>query len=505
MKEFKLGIDQMSIGDIFEILNNETKLVLSEKAIEQINNSRNSVEKVVTSKQVVYGINTGFGPLCNKVISADQTSKLQENLLKSHAVGVGEIIDKKIAKIMLILKAHALSKGFSGIKLETIQRILWHIENDIIPAVPKQGSVGASGDLAPLAHLFLPLIGFGEVFVGDKLIESEKYFQESDLKPLILGAKEGLALINGTQFIAAFSCFGLYRFHHLLEQADLIAAMSLDALAGSFKPFDARLHEIRPFLGNKLVAKRMTSLLESSQIANSHTSCKRVQDPYSLRCIAQVHGASRNAFLHAKEMLEIEINSVTDNPIVLNEDEIISGGGFHGQPIAMVTDYAALAAAELGNIADRRCYLMLEGKNDLPSLLMNSNGLDSGFMIPQYTTAALVSENKSFCFPASADSIPTSMGQEDHVSMGSISAVKFNKILDNLEFIQAIELLYATQALEFRRPLKSTKIIEEIFEKVRKEVNFKEKDSILYLEINKLHKIITSFEISKLGSHLIPF
>lgn len=505
MKEFKLGIDQMSIGDIFEILNNETKLVLNEKAIEQINNSRNSVEKVVTSKQVVYGINTGFGPLCNKVISADQTSKLQENLLKSHAVGVGEIIDKKIAKIMLILKAHALSKGFSGIKLETIQRILWHIENDIIPAVPKQGSVGASGDLAPLAHLFLPLIGFGEVFVDDKLIESEKYFQESDLKPLILGAKEGLALINGTQFIAAFSCFGLYRFHHLLEQADLIAAMSLDALAGSFKPFDARLHEIRPFLGNKLVAKRMTSLLESSQIANSHTSCKRVQDPYSLRCIAQVHGASRNAFLHAKEMLEIEINSVTDNPIVLNEDEIISGGGFHGQPIAMVTDYAALAAAELGNIADRRCYLMLEGKNDLPSLLMNSNGLDSGFMIPQYTTAALVSENKSFCFPASADSIPTSMGQEDHVSMGSISAVKFNKILDNLEFIQAIELLYATQALEFRRPLKSTKIIEEIFEKVRKEVNFKEKDSILYLEINKLHKIITSFEISKLGSHLIPF
>lgn len=496
-KKFKIGIDNLTTETLFEILENQTQLDLSPAAIAKINTSRNCVENIVKKEKTVYGINTGFGPLCDKVISTSDVEKLQENLLISHAVGVGEIIDKKISKIMLILKAHALAQGFSGIKLETIERILWHIKNDIIPAVPQKGSVGASGDLAPLAHLFLPLIGFGEIFVDGKITDTAKYFSKNNIKPIKLSAKEGLALINGTQFIAAFGCFGLYRMSHLLEQADIIAAMSLDGLCGSAKPFDPRLHDIRPFIGNKIVAEKMSKLLAESEIANSHTDCKRVQDPYSLRCIAQVHGASRNAFFHGKEMLEIEINSVTDNPIVLNENEIISGGGFHGQPIAMICDYLTLAAAELGNIADRRCYLMLEGKHGLPALLMNSNGLDSGFMIPQYTTAALVSENKSLCFPASADSIPTSMGQEDHVSMGSISAVKFNKVLDNLEFIQAIELLYAAQALEFRRPLKSSKIIEKVFSLARKEVAFKTHDSLLGDDIKKLHKLITKYEIAK--------
>ncbi len=500
MKIFNIGIDKMSISNLFKILEGSLKIKVNSEAIFKINKSRNCVETVVNKEEVVYGINTGFGSLCDKIISKKDTAKLQENLLKSHAVGVGEIIDPKIAKIMMILKTHALAQGYSGIKLTTLERILWHIENDIIPVVPQKGSVGASGDLAPLAHLFLPLIGLGEIFVDGKIVKTKKYFTQNNIKPLELAAKEGLALINGTQFIAAYATFGLHRMHHLLEQADLIAAMSLDGLAGSIKPFDARLHKIRPFVGTKLVAQRMSKLLKGSAIADSHLDCKRVQDPYSLRCIPQVHGASRNAWIHGKEMLEIEINSVTDNPTVLNENEIISGGGFHGQPLAMVIDYLTLAAAELGNIADRRCYLMLEGKHGLPSLLMNSNGLDSGFMIPQYTTAALVSENKSLCFPASADSIPTSMGQEDHVSMGSISAVKFNKVLDNLEFIQAIELLYAAQALEFRRPLKSTKIIEEVLKIVRSKVVFKTHDSLLGEDINNLHKIISKFELSKMSS-----
>jgi histidine ammonia-lyase len=298
--------------------------------------------------------------------------------------------------------------------------------------------------------------------------------------------------------MAAFGAFGLYRFHHLLEQADIIAALTIDATCASIKPFDSRLHDIRPFLGNKLVAHRISQLLKDSKINSSHINCRKVQDPYSLRCIPQVHGASRNAWQHVRETIEIELNSVTDNPIVLNDQEIISGGGFHGQPIAMALDYATLAAAELGNIADRRCYLMLEGeKYGLPSFLLKNSGLNSGFMIPQYTTAALVSENKSLCFPASADSIPTSLGQEDHVSMGSISARKFNMVLDNLEFIQAIELMYATQAIEFRRPLKSSKILEEIIALVRKKVAFKKEDTVLYHDINSLHSLICSFAISK--------
>jgi histidine ammonia-lyase len=428
---------------------------------------------------------------------------LQSNLLKSHAVGVGNSIPNSVAKLMLITKAHALAQGFSGINLETLKRILWHIEEDVIPVVPEKGSVGASGDLAPLAHLFLPLIGLGEVFVKGKKFQTDEFFGAKKIKPLELQPKEGLALINGTQFIASFGALGLWRFHHLLEQADIISAMTLDATASSIKPFDSRLHDIRPFKGNKLVAHRISNLIKGSKINQGHADCKKVQDPYSLRCIPQIHGASRNAWLHAKEIIETELNSVTDNPIVLNEKEIVSGGGFHGQPVALCLDYATLAAAEIGNVADRRCYLMLEGeKYGLPQFLMKGAGLDSGFMIPQYTTAALVSENKSLCFPASADSIPTSLGQEDHVSMGSISARKFNQVLDNLEFIQAIELMYATQALEFSRPKRSSKILEEVFGKVRSRVKFKKHDTVLYHDINALQQLVASFELADLAKDL---
>ena len=497
---FSLGCEHLSIGKLFKILDQELQLKFSDEAIAKVKKSKNCVDKVVQDERVVYGVNTGFGVLCDKIISAKDTSELQANLLKSHSVGVGEAVPQKVAKLMLITKAHALAQGYSGVAVETIERILWHIAQDIIPVVPQKGSVGASGDLAPLSHLFLPLIGLGEIMVKGKKWQTADYFAQHKIAPLALGPKEGLALINGTQFMASFGALGLYRFHHLLEQADIIAAMTLDATSSSTKPFDPRLHEIRPFSGNKLVAQRMSSLIKGSQINSAHHNCARVQDPYSLRCVPQIHGASRNAWLHVKETIEIELNSVTDNPIVLNENEIISGGGFHGQPIAMALDYATLAAAEIGNVADRRCYLMLEGKKyGLPAFLLEDAGLNSGFMIPQYTTAALVSENKSLCFPASADSIPTSLGQEDHVSMGSISGRKFNLVLDNLEFIQAIELMYASQALEFRRPNRSSDVLEECQKLVRNLVEFKKNDTVLYNDINALHGLITSFKLQKLA------
>jgi histidine ammonia-lyase len=502
-KNFSLGIDKLTIGNLVAIANDEIALKLEKQAIEKIKKSQNCVLKTVKEGKITYGVNTGFGVLCDKIISAKDTQKLQENLLKSHAVGVGCKIPTIIAKMMLIIKAHALAQGFSGVSLEVVERIIFHIEKNIIPCVPKQGSVGASGDLAPLSHLFLPLIGLGEVEVNGKIYDCSEFFKKQKIKPIALSPKEGLGLINGTQFMAAFGAFGLYRMHHLLEQADIIAALTIEAACGSIKPFDARLHEIRPFIGNQLVASRIYNLIKGSKINSAHLNCSKVQDPYSLRCLPQIHGASRNAWLHAREIIETELNSVTDNPIVLNENEIISGGGFHGQPIAMVLDYAALAASELGNVSDRRCYLLLEGeKYGLPAFLLKNSGLNSGFMILQYTTAALASENKGLCFPASCDSIPTSLGQEDHVSMGSISARKFNQILDNLEFIQAIELIYACQAIEFRRPLKSSKILEEIIALVRKKIAFKEEDTVLYHDINAAKELISSFAISQKANQL---
>jgi histidine ammonia-lyase len=353
--------------------------------------------------------------------------------------------------------------------------------------------VGASGDLAPLAHLFLPLIGLGEVFYQQKRYRTHEVLGLFGLSPIQLGPKEGLALINGTQFILSYAITAVERMHNCLEAADVIGAMSLEALTGTKAPFDERLHGLRAFTGNQLVAQRLRLLLHGSEIMQSHVDCGRVQDPYSLRCMPQVHGASRTAWLHLKELTEIEANSVTDNPIVFGADDTISGGNFHGQPLALPLDYACFAAAELGNIADRRCYLLLEGKWGLPMLLMKNVGLNSGFMIPQYTTAALVTENKTLCFPSSADSIPTSLGQEDHVSMGSISGRKLNRVIDNLEYILAIELLCACQAIEFRRPLKSSAILEFAHNYVRSFVGFAEEDRIFADDINRISKIISDF------------
>jgi len=491
-KVFNYGNQHLSIGICLDIAAGKVRGIIDAVADEHIKASWREVEKIVHAHQPVYGINTGFGPLCDTRISEEDTSLLQTNLLKSHSVGIGNPIPQEIAKLMLITKVHALAQGYSGIAPQTLERIIWHIDNDVIPVVPEKGSVGASGDLAPLAHLFLPLIGMGELFVKGEKFATGAILQKNKLKPLILGPKEGLALINGTQFILAFAVKAVERLDNALNLADVIGAMSVEGLMGSARPFDPRLHQLRPYKGNKHVAKRLHTLLENSEICNSHANCDRVQDPYSLRCMPQVHGASRNAWLHLKQLTDIELNSVTDNPIIFSAEDTISGGNFHGQPLAIPLDYATVAAAELGNIADRRCYLMSEGRYGLPKLLTNNAGLHSGLMIPQYTTAALVTENKTLCFPASADSVPTSLGQEDHVSMGSVSGRKLHQVIDNLEYIQAIELLYASQAMDFRRPLKSTPVIEACHELVRQKSPFIDDDRIFADDINALHQLITS-------------
>ena len=483
---FKYGIDQLTLHKIQDIATGVLKATIDKEAEEKIISSRKKVEIITKKDKAVYGINTGFGPLCDVQISPEETNQLQTNLLITHAVGVGENIDKRLSKIMMICKVHALCQGFSGVRLQLIERIIYFIENDLLPTVPKQGSVGASGDLAPLSHLFLPLIGEGDFWIGTKIVPAKEVLKNHHLAPLELHAKEGLGLINGTQFILAHAITGLLKMEYLLDLADISGAMSIEGYKGSSSPFREELHAIRPFKGSIKVAERMRNIFKDSQNITSHENCERVQDPYSMRCIPQVHGASRNAFYHLLELAEIEMNSVTDNPIILSETEAISGGNFHGQPLAMALDYCSIAASELGNIADRRCYLLLEGKYGLPRLLTKSGGLNSGFMIPQYTTAALVTENKSLCFPPSADSIPTSLGQEDHVSMGSISGRQFNQILGNLEKILAIELMYAAQALEFRRPNTFSEIIEKNYSIIREKVDKLEEDRLLKDDINNM-------------------
>jgi histidine ammonia-lyase len=494
---FKYGIDRLNLDIVNGIADGSIKAELCQKAIDKINTSRQRVEKMAASDKAVYGINTGFGPLCDTQISPEDTNLLQKNLLITHAVGVGEPIEKALSKLMLITKVHALSQGYSGIRLEVVERMLTFIKLDLIPVVPEQGSVGASGDLAPLSHLFLPLLDEGEFWISaegqaDKIVPAALLLREHGLDIMELQAKEGLALINGTQFILSHAITALTKMRYLLDLADVTGAMTIEGMQGSESPFREELHQVRAFKGNLEVAGRMRSFFKDSQNMADHEECERVQDPYSLRCIPQVHGASRNAFYHLAELAEIEMNSVTDNPIVISNEEAISGGNFHGQPLAMVLDYASIAASELGNISDRRCYLLLEGLHGLPRLLTSAGGLNSGMMIPQYTTAALVTENKSLCFPPSADSVPTSMGQEDHVSMGSISGRQLNQILGNLEKILAIELMYAAQAIEFRRPNKCSDIIELNHAVIRAKVAKLEEDRLLKPDIDAMIKLVKS-------------
>lgn len=492
-RSFHYGIDTLDVAKAAALAGGGLRGVLNDEAIKKIRRSQQCVAQIVAQDRTVYGVTTGFGILASTKISSEDAALLQYKILQSHSVGVGAAVPLDIARLMLLTKVHALAQGFSGVQLSTIERILWHFEKDVIPVVPEKGSVGASGDLAPLAHLFLPLIGLGEVMHDGKKQAAHEVLKKFDLPPISLAPKEGLALINGTQFILAIAVKAVMRLQNCLDAADIIGAMSLEALTGTKAPFDERLHHLRPFAGTQLVAQRLRILLHGSEIMQSHIDCGRVQDPYSLRCMPQVHGASRNALSHLKELTEIELNSVTDNPVIFGDQDVISGGNFHGQPLALPLDYACFAAAEIGNISDRRCYLLLEGKWGLPTLLMKNIGLNSGFMIPQYTTAALVTENKTLCFPASADSIPTSLGQEDHVSMGSISGRKLNTVLDNLEYILAIELLTACQAIEFRRPLKSSVLLEAAHDQVRQFVSFAEEDRIFADDITKIKDLIACY------------
>lgn len=485
-KNFRYGIDELTVPIVMQLADGKLTGELSNATIQQVLACRSYVEAIVDRGEAVYGINTGFGPLCDTRITPEETNKLQENLLISHAVGVGTPISAKLSKIMMICKVHALCKGYSGIRLEVIERILFFIDNDLIPVVPSQGSVGASGDLAPLAHLFLPLIGEGEFWENEVPKAAKELLPAYSVDPLTLQAKEGLALINGTQFILAHAVLGLDNMSYLLDLADVSGTMSLEGAQGSAAPFKAALHNLRPFDGTQLVASRVRKLLHGSANLASHDNCERIQDPYSIRCIPQVHGSSRNAWIHLNALTTTELNAVTDNPIIISAEEAISGGNFHGQPLAMALDYVTVAAAELGNISDRRNYLLLEGKYGLPRLLTKNEGINSGMMIPQYTTAALVSENKSLCYPSSADSIPTSLGQEDHVSMGSIAGRKFNQVLGNLEKILAIELLYAAQALHLRKPLTCSELIEKNLEIIRAEVKPLEEDRLLKDDIQRL-------------------
>ncbi|WP_111709182.1 histidine ammonia-lyase [Lutibacter citreus] len=498
---FKYGLDSLTVGKVLHILKGKLKGVITNEAKNNIKKCHDIVIATAKKDKAVYGINTGFGPLCDTIISKENTSILQRKILLSHAVGVGKPIDKDLAKLMLILKVHSLSKGYSGISIKILNRIIWFIENDIIPMVPEQGSVGASGDLCPLAHLFLPLIGEGKVYYKNELVPTQQVLLEFKLQPIILHPKAGLALINGTQFILAHAVMVVDKMYKCLSHADLIGSLMIEGLMGSQTPFYKELHQTRPFKGIIHVASRMRTFLKDSEIGASHQNCGKVQDPYSMRCIPQVHGSSRNAWLHLKEMVETEMNSVTDNPIIISEDLIISGGSFHGQPLAMPLDYACLAVAELGSISDRRIYLSLGGKYEgTPRLLLKDTGLNSGFMILQYASAALVSENKGLCFPSSADSIPTSLGQEDHVSMGSISSRKALQVIGNLEKILAIELLCAAQAFDFRKPLKSSKTLDEVHNLVRSKIEHATEDRIFSLDIEKAIAILKSnslLEITK--------
>ena len=443
-----------------------------------LDRSRDIVLRSLEDGSILYGINTGFGVLANKRINDEQLNSLQQNLLLSHACGVGEPVPPGITRLMLQLKIHALGLGQSGISQTTFRQLLAFEQIGLTPHVPSRGSVGASGDLAPLAHMCLPLIGRGEVWNKAETgkIDAGDALQQAGLEPVQLEAKDGLALINGTQLMAAYGAFVLERTLVLQKEADILAAMSLEALQGSAAPFDERVHLIRPHKGQITVAGNIRKLLEYSEIMDSHRDCGKVQDSYSLRCVPQVHGASRDALAYASDTLEIELNSVTDNPLVFKNGDIISGGNFHGQPLALAMDFAAIALAELASISERRTYLLLEGHDGLPKLLMKDTGVNSGFMIPQYTAAALVSENKILCHPASVDSIPTSLGQEDHVSMGSISALKLLSVLQNVEHVLAVEFLTAAQALDFRSPMKPGRGVQMAHELLREQIGHAHKD-----------------------------
>ena len=482
---YYVGSGELTFEILEQIINRNLKLELAPEAKDRIQKCRDYLdEKIKSQKTPMYGITTGFGSLCNKNISPDELTRLQENLVKSHACSVGEEISPVIVKLMLLLKAHALSLGYSGVQVITVQRIIDFFNNDIIPIVCDRGSLGASGDLAPLANLFLPLIGAGDVYYQGKKREAISVLDEFGWKPIRLMSKEGLALLNGTQFMSANGVFAILRAFAISKKADLIAALSLEAFDGCIDPFYEGIQKMRPHQGQIDTAANFCKLLEGSELISREKA--HVQDPYSFRCIPQVHGATKDAMNYVASVLLTEINSVTDNPTIFpDEDKIVSGGNFHGQPLALSYDFLAIALAELGNISERRVAQLIMGLRGLPEFLVANPGVNSGFMIPQYTSASMVSQNKMYCYAASSDSIVSSNGQEDHVSMGANAAVKLFKIMDNLNHILAIELMNAAQGIDFRRPVKTSPILENFLKEYRKEVAFINDDIVMYKEIHK--------------------
>lgn len=480
-----ISSEHLTLDKVKEIIDSHARLVLSEESIQAIEKCRRYLDtKMDDIGRPVYGVTTGFGSLCNVTIPADKLSQLQYNLVVSHACGSGETVRPEIVKLMLLLKVQSLSYGHSGAQLITVQRLIDMFNNDILPVVYQHGSLGASGDLAPLAHLSLPLLGLGEVLYKGQIRPSAEVAAEFGWQPITLQSKEGLALLNGTQFMSAHAVWSVLKSKRLSKWADYIGAISLDAYDGRIEPFFALTHQLRPHKGQIETGERFLHLLEGSELIKRDKV--HVQDPYSFRCIPQVHGAVKDCIRYVESVIEIEINSTTDNPNVFpDEDMIISAGNFHGEPIALPMDSLAVAMSELASISERRTFRLISGQRGLPSFLVAKPGLNSGFMIPQYTAASIVSQNKGLCWPASCDSIPSSQGQEDHVSMGSNSATKLVRVLDNVEEVLGIELLNAVQALEFRRPAKTSPVLEGIINDYRSQVPFVDNDSYLHPLIEK--------------------
>lgn len=479
MEKFIITKDWISLDEIENILIENKRLVLSEECKSLIKNCRKYLDdKMASGNEIIYGINTGFGSLCNTVISNSDLNQLQTNLVLSHACGTGPEIDKGIVRRILLLKIFGLSKGNSGVQLETIERLILFFNERIYPIIYSQGSLGASGDLAPLAHLSLALIGEGDVWYNGQKLPSREVLDLFGVKPIQLQSKEGLALLNGTQFMSAFASYAVQSARQIEKNYIPIAAMSLEAFDGRLNPFQANVNEIRNQVGQIEVARRMLGILDGSELIVRKK--EHVQDPYSFRCIPQVHGASWDAIDYASKIVEREINAVTDNPTIFpEEDQVVSAGNFHGQPLAIVMDFLAIALAELGSISERRIYKLISGTRGLPAFLVAEPGLNSGFMIPQYTAASIVSQNKQLCTPASVDTIDSSNGQEDHVSMGANAATKLFQVVENVYQIQGIELFAAAQGLEFRHPVRSSEVIENLFTQFRKQVSFVKTDVLM--------------------------
>lgn len=495
MHKFHISPEPLTLDVLKQLIENpEIEVVLSEEAIARIENCRNYLDKKMQQQdEPIYGITTGFGSLCNRSISAQQLSQLQENLVMSHACSTGEAVATPIIRLMLLLKAHALSLGHSGVQLITVQRILDLYNHSVLPVVYDRGSLGASGDLAPLANLFLPLIGMGEVFFGNEIVPAQQVLKHFGWEPVKLQSKEGLALLNGTQFMSAHAVYALLRIKRLSLWADTTAALSLEGFDGRIEPFHPKLHEIRPHRGQQQTAQNIRKLVEGSELIAREK--EHVQDPYSFRCVPQVHGACKDTIRYVESVVITEINSVTDNPTVCpDEDLVVSGGNFHGEPLALVLDFLALAVSELANISERRVAQLILGLRDLPEFLVANPGLNSGFMIPQYAAAAMVSQNKQLATPASVDSIVSSNGQEDLVSMGANAATKLLRIVDNTERVLAIELMNAAQAIEFRKPAKTSPQLQKIINQYRRIVKSFDEDRVMYTEMEKSRQFILENE-----------